>query len=115
MNVYVDLSEVYALERAATKVLGDVPRRLKAACDKGADLEVRTHPYHNRTGNLERSTFAQTVETNGADATVELAARMDYASFVNRLGYSRIDDAALLAERDFAAWIVGANADLGAR
>ena len=60
--------------------------------------EVLTHPYQNRTGDLERSTKAELVIDSPNYVQVDLVMGMYYAGYVVDLGYSNIDEAAAIAE-----------------
>lgn len=78
-----------------------LPAEMLKVVQTAARLEQQGHLYQNRTGNLERSTVGRPVSSPGFmndDATVMLEMGMYYASYVNNLGYSRIDDAAKIAE-----------------
>lgn len=90
-----DASDVHAMTKRAEDELGPgLARRMLKAGAQAIKYEVQTHPYHNRTGRLEHTTRAYTVV--GADEVdLYMVMEMFYASFVNNLGYSHIDDAAL--------------------
>lgn len=87
----VDASDVHKMTEKAIAELRSIPKRMLEIGKWGAAYERRTHPYTNRTGNLQRSTQAHLTRM-GADETW-LTIRMDmfYASYVNNLGYSNID------------------------
>lgn len=111
MGATVDISEVIALEKEARKVLGSVPDKMKLLLDQKAAEERRTHVYRNITHRLENSTFALGPLREGDDVThVEFGARMEYASFVDRRGRTRIRDLAAEGERDLEA-LFDADAD----
>jgi hypothetical protein len=113
MLVELDLTEVHALTREATRSLDRVPQVMKATLDRAADQEARDHAYQNRTGFLEASTYASAVEESGDEAVVELAARMDYASYVNNRGLMRIDERAAEAATELEYAFEGEAVRLG--
>lgn len=70
------------------------------AVQKAARNERNTHPYRNRTGNLERSTQGILLEQSLTQVVAELEMGMYYADAVNEKGYSNIDDVAEVCERE---------------
>lgn len=65
----------------------------------------QTDPYTDRTGNLRRSTEAELSISGNGDAIIELVMGMYYASFINKLGYTRFDEEALRALQRIRALI----------
>ncbi|HEX8794128.1 MAG TPA: hypothetical protein VF765_24465 [Polyangiaceae bacterium] len=80
---------------------------MKAILDAAAAEERATHAYHNRTGDLEASTFASDIIEDGDAREVQLGARTEYAQYVNDRGLMRIDDLARRAEVDVRAVFEG--------
>lgn len=99
MSVTVDISEVVALTRAAEKTLGDVGKDMKQILAAAAAEERRTHVYNNITHRLENSTFALGPLGDGDDVSVEYGARMEYASFVDNRGRTRVRELGAEAAR----------------
>jgi hypothetical protein len=102
----VDLSQVYALTRAAEKSLDATGAGMKKILDKAAQEERRTHEYTNRTFRLQGSTFALG-PFSGADVDIEFGARMPYASFVENRGLSRVTEIALRSAIDIDYYLDG--------
>jgi len=94
--VLVDLSELRAFHKTARARVRDAGVRadMAAALEPVAAHLRATHEYQNRTGDLEASTQA----VARTDAGYELVAGMEYASHVERLGYSNMKDGAHVAE-----------------
>ncbi|MGK3981308.1 hypothetical protein WMF38_57455 [Sorangium sp. So ce118] len=90
MKVSVDISDVPAVTRAAERTLGNVGDDMKKILDAAAREERRTHIYNNITHRLENSTFALGPFGSGDDVSVEYGARMEYASFVDDRGRTRV-------------------------
>lgn len=84
------MREVVALTRAAERTLGNVPDDMKKILDAAAREERRTHVYNNYTHRLENSTFALGPLGSGDEVSVEYGARMEYASFVDNRGRTRV-------------------------
>ncbi len=97
MRVTVDIRDVIALTREASKVLRAVPDDMKEALDKATAEERRTHVYNNYTFRLEGSTFALGPFSGDDTAEVEAGARMEYASFVEDRGRTRVRELVLRA------------------
>jgi len=90
----VDASDVHRMTKRAEGELGPkLAQRMLKAGQQAAKYERSTHPYTNRTGRLEYTTRAYTAG-GGDSVDLYLVMEMFYASFVNNLGYSHIDDAA---------------------
>ena len=90
MSLYIDVSGVTALMKEAQSELRKVAEALHDAAEEGAEYERGNHGYRNRTGNLERSTYADRPQRSGDSVSVEMGARAQYASFVEHRGYSHI-------------------------
>lgn len=91
MRVTVDLSELFALHKAAVKGLRRVPMIIMAKLEKQARLARSHHRYQNRTYHLQQSTFARGPVNFGSDATMsELGARTHYAGYVEARGFQDI-------------------------
>jgi hypothetical protein len=84
------MREVVALTRAAERTLSNVPEDMKKILDAAAREERRTHVYNNYTHRLENSTFALGPFGSGDEVSVEYGARMEYASFVDNRGRTRV-------------------------
>lgn len=100
----IDLSEHNETIRRAREEFRKLPKRMLRIAEFGAKLERDKHEYQNRTGDLEESTQAH-LHDSGDDTSVILIMAMPYASHVRRLGYSSIDEAAELVEREIDAGI----------
>jgi hypothetical protein len=89
----VDVSEVLDLTRAADDALDRTLPIMRGAVALNLEIEREGHPYRNRTGNLQRSTVSYDA-ADPRDTTITVVAEMGmrYASHVNDLGYSLIDD-----------------------
>ena len=90
-QIQIDLSEIEALEKRAEEELGRTARIMKAVADIGALNERRDHAYHNRTGNLQRSTGATIEGSSISRVEVDLEMGMEYASYVVRRGLSTVE------------------------
>lgn len=86
----VDISRVTRLTKAADKRLSAVGDDMKRILDAAAAEERRTHVYNNYTHRLENSTFALGPFEHGGEVEVEYGARMEYASFVDDRGRTRV-------------------------
>lgn len=89
-TVTVDLGQVEALTRAAEETLDGVGDDMKTILDAAAAEERRTHVYNNYTHRLENSTFALGPFERGNEVEVEYGARMEYASYVDNRGRTRV-------------------------
>lgn len=58
---------------------------------RGARVERDTHAYNNRTFRLQSSTSAAVLYDSEDMVVVELAMRMQYASFVRNMGLTNFD------------------------
>lgn len=96
----VDLSKLIKFEREADRMLDGVGPGMKRILDAKAAIERRTHAYKNRTHRLENSTFALGPLPESDGVRVEFGARMEYASFVEGRGLSRVTDLARQAETE---------------
>lgn len=92
MHLHLDLTDVHRVTEQALKELREIPRKMLSVGQYWAAYERMTHAYQNRTGNLQRSTIA-TISKTDAETTLYLRMDMFYASYVNNLGYSNIDQA----------------------
>jgi hypothetical protein len=93
MEVKVDISEVVALTAEADRVLDRTLPIMRGEVALNLAIEREGHPYRNRTGNLERSTISyDAASPRDREIVVHAEMGMHYASYVNDLGYSRIDD-----------------------
>jgi hypothetical protein len=113
-KVDVDDSEVRALTRSAEAFFRHLPDRALRAVQRAAEFERDRHPYQNRTGRLEHSTMARPMPASvEGEFDIDLLMGMEYASYVDALGYSRIRDAAEMADAGIARVIAKADAKLG--
>lgn len=95
IGIKLDLTQVHALARDAVDSLTRrQPAGMLRILRRAAAEEVSGHTYQNRTTNLENSTFASDIRQGYGEYSVELGARMEYASFVEGRGYSRITEIA---------------------
>lgn len=93
MFVEIDISEVLALAAEAERVLDRTLPIMRGEVMLNLAIEREGHPYRNRTGNLERSTISyDAADPRDREIVVHAEMGMSYASHVNDLGYSRIDD-----------------------
>lgn len=97
MKVTVDIKDVQKLTREAHKKLDRVGDVMKAELDAAAALERATHEYNNYTHRLENSTFALGPLKSADGVSVEYGARMEYASFVENRGRTRVREIGLRA------------------
>ncbi len=88
----IDLGQIYKITAAGRQELKNIDRKMRHAVVNAANYEKATHTYINRTGNLEKSTKG-IVRKSGDEFDAYLVMDMYYASFVNNLGYSNIDEA----------------------
>lgn len=95
----MDIRPVSRLTRAAEKRLNSeaVGEDMKKILDAAAAEERATHVYNNYTFRLEGSTFALGPLFRGDDVEVEYGARMEYASFVENRGRTRVRELGLKA------------------
>jgi hypothetical protein len=89
----VDASDVHEMTKRAEVEFGNLGKRMLRAAKHSAKYERDTHPYTNRTFRLQRSTDAGMMG-GWEEISVVLYMGMYYASFVNNLGYSHIENAA---------------------
>jgi hypothetical protein len=113
LSVTVDFSEVVAVTRASERKLGGVPADMKRTLDAAAAQERRTHEYNNYTHRLENSTFALGPIGDGDEVTVEYGARMEYASFVDNRGRTRVRELGERAALDLEYKFEGDADELG--
>lgn len=92
----LDVSDVHAFTRRVEAEFDAMPMAVFGFVEAGADILVNTDPYQNRTGDLRTSTQAVNVddELNGWHFDLEMG--MKYASYVRDLGFSEIDDIAMV-------------------
>lgn len=102
--ISLDLSDLVVLEREADRWLGArVNATLIKVTEEAAAKERRTHPYQNRTGQLERMTVAKVI--SGPDPSVqEVVMDRPYASFVQNRGYTDIERHIEEARKDFDSY-----------
>lgn len=111
----LDISEVVALTREATRSLEDrQPRQFHRIIERAASTERRTHPWRNRTYHLEQSTFATELQKTSDGYEVELGARTFYASFVDNRGFMRLPQLAERAALEIDYYLDGEAERLGA-
>ena len=95
MRVKVNNTETErAAERARLELLGVLPDRMLNAVRQGAEYEKSRKTYQDRTGKLRSSTVGRMDNSNANNAQVTLEMGEEYASYVNRMGFSAIDEAA---------------------
>jgi len=112
----LDISEVLALTREAVRSLETAqPKEVKRILDRAAADERRTHAYRNRTGWLEKSTFAADLDAPTDGWSFELGARMHYASYVDNRGLMRIDEKAAKAATEIEYYLDGEAERLGSK
>lgn len=90
MKVTVDIRDVVAVAREAHRRLERVGDDMKTILDAAAAEERRTHVYNNYTHRLENSTFALGPFERGDEVNVDYGARMEYASYVDNRGRTRV-------------------------
>ena len=102
MRVEDDVSSVRDLTDRARKELAPagVLRAMRPPLVLAAAGERATHLYRNRTGNLQDSTAAETVEATRERVSVSLQMTMHYAEFVWRRGLSAIDSYGAAADQE---------------
>ncbi len=67
---------------------------MKTAVKYGAQFERDNKTYQNRTWKLLRNTKGRIDRASNNEVVAEIVMDMPYASHVNKLGYSAIDEAA---------------------
>lgn len=87
----------------ATRALAEAGVVMKTILDEAAVEAKDTAAYIPRTGYLDDSTFAGPIEVTGRGVRVEFGARADYASHVERRGFSRTAAVAAEAEKTIDA------------
>ena len=102
MQIDLDISDLKRHRAEVRRAFRALPRRMLKIGKFAADYERNSHEYQNRTGRLEASTQAALHESSDSPILV-LMMTMPYASHVNRLGYSNIDEAAELCEQQLSA------------
>jgi hypothetical protein len=107
----VDLVALKARAAKVRRLIRAVPNRMLRIGTFAARFERSTHAYQNRTGMLEASTMA-IIKEGGDVVTLELLMGMNYASYVNDLGYSSIDEAAAMVEQELNAGFAAMAAEL---
>ena len=102
MRVEVDVRSVRDLTDRAAKELAPAGmlRAMRPSLVLAAAGERATHLYRNRTGNLQASTAAETVEATRERVSVSLQMTMHYAEFVWRRGLSAIDSYGAAADQE---------------
>lgn len=113
MKVTVDIKPVVALTREAHKRIERVGDDMKAILDAAAREERRTHVYNNYTHRLENSTFALGPFERGDEVEVEYGARMEYASYVDNRGRTRVRELGARAEQEIEYKFDGDADELG--
>lgn len=84
----VDVSKAIAHAQRAAKLHREFPKLLVTRIRRARDEERRTHIYRNRTGNLQRHTQVIPSGGTGPDRAYWLVMGEDYASHVERRGFS---------------------------
>lgn len=87
-RVFVDATEVDAMTARAEVEFEAMPREMFDVLFEVAAEARDSHQYTNRTGDLEGSTYAVPISRDPSNVEIELAARMEYASFVDDRGFS---------------------------
>jgi hypothetical protein len=88
------VDDVHAFTERARDALDRAPREVFGFVEAGADILRATDPYQDRTGNLRASTEAVNVLDDPGQWHFQLTMGESYASYVNDLGFSRIDEVA---------------------
>lgn len=103
IRVTVDISDERAFYRTARANLHALLPAMLWAVKFAAKYERDTHPYTNRTGDLQAATSGF-IHQGGLDSAVTavLEMGMPYASYVDALGYSNIDEAGNMAAQNIA-------------
>jgi hypothetical protein len=111
----VDIRPVSRVTRAAEKRLNSeaVGDDMKKIFDAAAREERDTHVYNNYTFRLEGSTFALGPFFRGDEVEVEYGARMEYASFVENRGRTRVRELGLKAATELDFFFDGEADELG--
>jgi hypothetical protein len=110
----LDISDVLATEAEAIESLEvRQPIGMKNVLDLAAHEAVAQRGYVNRTGNLSESTFASEPVDGGDEVAIDLAAREEYASFVDKMGLMAIDEMADAATEELTRYFNAEAARLG--
>lgn len=92
VNMIVD--DVHETTRRAAREFAVAPRAVFGFVEAGADILRATDPYQDQTGDLRASTEAINVVDDPGQWHFQLRMGEHYASYVNNLGFSRIEEVA---------------------
>lgn len=84
----VDVSQAVAHAKRAAELHREFPRLLVERIRRARDDERRSHRYINRTRNLQKHTQVIRGTGTGLDRSYWLVMGEDYASYVERRGFS---------------------------
>lgn len=90
--IRMEVNDVHDFTRRALAAFDDMPIDVFGFVEAGADILRATDPYQNHTWNLRNGTQAVNVNDDVDPFHFELVMDMHYASFVNDLGFSRVDE-----------------------
>jgi iron uptake system EfeUOB component EfeO/EfeM len=96
VKVTVDNSETLAAAERAESLFRELPRIMKSAVELAAATELQRKTYQDRTGLLRRRTQGR-VERRGGDIHAFFEMDTEYASYVNKLGFSAFNSVGLSA------------------
>lgn len=113
MGAKVDVGEVHALTRRARRELYKIPDIMLEVVRNRAEVERRTHVFHNITGKLEANTLGVQTSRDTDPAVASLIMDRDYASHVRDRGRTNIDKRAAEAEKMIGRKFVAMAEKLG--
>lgn len=87
----LDISQVLKQRNEARKQFDRMPKEVMRILSEAAELERRTHEFHNVTGLLEQNTRAQRRSLDDDPLEEELVMLRPYASNVRQRGRTDID------------------------
>ena len=92
MSVEIDgLDDVIALLDKTAREPGKFGRTAKSRLQRAVDRERNGHAYQNRTHNAETNTLLLSVGS-GDDVDLRAEMHVEYASFLQRHGWSKFDE-----------------------
>ncbi len=110
----LDISEVRRLTSQAERSLARAPGEMKRILDRAARAALADKTYQDRSRNLRESTAVGEVLEAGDQAAVVFGAAEEYASFVERRGFSDVEGRAAEAATEIEYFLDAEAEKLGA-
>lgn len=101
----LDVSDVNEFTARAVAEFDDMPKNIFGFVEAGADALVATDIYQNRSGKLRANTRSVNVNDDVDQWHYQLQMATPYASYVNDLGFSRIDDMWVIVRDEISVFI----------